>query len=154
MNYGRAIVICKSINSEEYSESEFIEAVGTILNMATINAVPKEALLNVVRHFWAHCVEQVENGGAEEYISREALIERIRGTGYTDAIKENLIFMVLHTPAAEVKPVVYSYWEKDPDGGCVCHKCRERPLLDGSEEPVLSDFCPNCGAEMREETAQ
>lgn len=65
MNYGRAIEICKSLNSEEHSESEFIEAVGTILNMATINAVPKEALLNVVRYFWTHCVEQVENGEAE-----------------------------------------------------------------------------------------
>lgn len=102
MNYGRAIVICKNLNSEEHSESEFIEAVGTILDMPTINAVPKEALLNVVRYFWAHCVEQVENGEEEEYISRETLIERIRGTGYTDAIKENLIFMVLHTPAADV----------------------------------------------------
>lgn len=65
MNYGRAIEICKRLNSEEHSESEFLEAVGTILNMATINAVPKEALLNVVRYFWAHCVEQVENGEAE-----------------------------------------------------------------------------------------
>ncbi len=66
MNYGRAIVICKSLNSEEHSESEFLAAVGTILDMATINAVPKEALLNVVRYFWAHCVEQVGNGEAEE----------------------------------------------------------------------------------------
>lgn len=163
MNYGRAIVICKNLNSEEHSESEFIEAVGTILDMPTINAVPKEALLNVVRYFWAHCVEQVEqveNGEAQEYISRETLIERIRGTGYTDAIKENLIFMVLHTTAANVKPVVRGKWElierriiskvqiwKCPNCGNIL-EVRETTFNAGRGD---CNYCPNCGADMREE---
>lgn len=153
MNYGRAIVICKNL-TEEHSESEFIEAVGTILDMATINAVPKEALLNVVRYFWAHCVEQVEqveNGEAEEYICRETLIERIRGTGYTDAIKENLIFMVLHTPAADVRPVVKGRWLYDCDRVAADGwTYKQRHCSECGRQTLESDnFCPNCGADMR-----
>jgi hypothetical protein len=85
-----------------------------------------------------------------DYISREAVIRAadIYNWGKPCA---TTIKAINRIPAADVKPAVHSYWEKDPDGGCVCHKCRERPLLDGSEEPVLSDFCPSCGAEMKED---
>jgi hypothetical protein len=93
-----------------------------------------------------------------DYISRDEAIFAAkraddRGVSLEDAKKMSaaVVAEIENLPAADVKPAVHSYWEKDPDGGCVCHKCRERPLLDGSEEPVLSDFCPSCGAEMKED---
>lgn len=54
MTYIRAIRVCQRI--EEYSEEEALQAIEKILGMETINAVPKEALLNVVRWFWKRCV--------------------------------------------------------------------------------------------------
>ena len=37
-------------------------------------------------------------------------------------------------------------------GDCAyCSECGSYAGLDGSEEYVLSNFCPNCGAEMEEE---
>ena len=42
-----------------------------------------------------------------EYIEREKLIERIRGTGYADQIKDNLLFIAKMIPAADVRPVVF-----------------------------------------------
>lgn len=72
-------------------------------------------------------------------------------TGYRiahDQITE--IIMRAIPTVQDVKPVVRSYWEKTPDGGYVCHECRNRPLLDGSEGDALSDYCPSCGARMEE----
>ena len=44
-----------------------------------------------------------------EYIEREALLDRIRGTGYAEPIKSNLLVMAVTIPAADVRPV--------PEGG-------------------------------------
>lgn len=62
MKYVEAIKVCKSldrnaIDNDTFSESVVLDAVEIILGMETINAVPKEALLNVVRWFWAKTVE-------------------------------------------------------------------------------------------------
>ena len=62
MKYVQAIDICKkldrkSIEEDTVPESVVLDAVEIILGMETINAVPKEALLNALRWFWAKCVE-------------------------------------------------------------------------------------------------
>lgn len=51
MTYLEAIVICKKLNTEEEELDCLVvgEAVQKILSMATINAVNKETLLNIVR---------------------------------------------------------------------------------------------------------
>lgn len=67
----------------------------------------------------------------DDCISRERLLERIRGTGYSDQIKENLTFMVMNLPAEDVTSVVRcrdcKKWDTDnitgsyPDGvRCYC----------------------------------
>jgi len=58
MTYAEAIYVCKTI--EKHDQDKVLSAVEKILSMTTINAVPKEALLNVVRWFWGNCVDQEE----------------------------------------------------------------------------------------------
>lgn len=73
-------------------------------------------------------------------------------------------------PPADVRPVVRGQWKfatnpmlhDGPGPSCWCSECKKPPIdkknvwyhLDGTfaregEEFVLSDFCPNCGADMR-----
>lgn len=59
-------------------------------------------------------------------------------------------------PAADVRPVVRGTWVKVRlhDGGVwksiSCSNCKYEPWF-SSAEP-LYNFCPNCGADMREES--
>lgn len=90
----------------------------------------------------------------DEYIEREAAIESLP-VAYDSAINA-----LRNVPAADVAPVVHSYWEgyscpqymgtdeygepKWRDGRFfVCHnyKCRRKTV-------VKSNYCPNCGARM------
>lgn len=63
-------------------------------------------------------------------------------------------------PAADVRPVVRGRWEKDSDKLDVCSKCGEialqRVFIKLPEkivdlQMVRSNYCPNCGADMRED---
>ena len=61
--------------------------------------------------------------------------------------------------AADVRPVVRGRWIKqndDPlDGNFYCSACHSGiDIATGSETPIDREmfFCPNCGADMREET--
>ena len=61
--------------------------------------------------------------------------------------------------AADVRPVVRGRWIKqndDPlDGNLYCSACHSGiDIATGSETPIDREmfFCPNCGADMREET--
>lgn len=51
-------------------------------------------------------------------------------------------------PTIDAVPVVHGRWMRDDDLLPYCSQCGERPLLDGSEEYVLSPHCPHCGARM------
>ena len=64
MTYLGAIEICNKI--EEHSEEEALQAIEKILGMETINAVSKDALLNVVRWFWKRCVTTTEEAEATD----------------------------------------------------------------------------------------
>lgn len=94
-----------------------------------------------------------------DYISREEALNpciSVRAVTYgqaqiAEAVGAAYMEYLETLPAADVKPVVRSHWEKSADGGYVCYECRRRPLLDGREEDALSDYCPHCGADMREE---
>ncbi len=61
MTYLEAIVICKKLNTEEEELDCLVvgEAVQKILSMATINAVNKETLLNIVRWCFPMIWEEV-----------------------------------------------------------------------------------------------
>lgn len=62
MKYGYAIEIIE--NLDKHTDDEIILAIYTILNMATIMAVKKDSLLNVIRWLFNKFYE-VEIGGAE-----------------------------------------------------------------------------------------
>lgn len=106
-----------------------------------------------------------------EYIEREALVRQIicnmaEFIGAPDDVQKHdeqcnyAIYMIEDAHAADVAPVIHSYWEtyscsqymgtdgwgepKWRDGRFyICHnrKCRRKTI-------VKSNYCPNCGARM------
>lgn len=55
-------------------------------------------------------------------------------------------------PTADVREVIHAHWgEADKYGNRICSNCKSVehvPTLMG--EPIVWDFCPNCGAQMDE----
>ena len=97
----------------------------------------------------------------DEFISREATIKRIkkvycvgcnsyngvrcRACGTGDAID-----IIEDAPAADVAPVVHGRWIYKGEYA-VCTECggRSGTQYDGVEPiPLMTQFCPNCGAKM------
>ena len=92
-----------------------------------------------------------------DYISREALITAVEGNPYvTDSVKSYVRCTARSIPSADFHPVVkgkwieytrvvvpepYNKWEQ-------AWKCDKCGFDDGF--PAYN-FCPNCGADMREE---
>ena len=89
---------------------------------------------------------------SSEFVSREAakqaVIEAV-GRGHSPF---NAIVML---PAADVRPVVRGKWERKEGAGQYyevrCSVCGSRPPQDYSGWVVESNYCPNCGADMRPE---
>jgi len=107
-----------------------------------------------------------------EHIEREALLDRMNnfceincdytkkqrsvmcgacGIGYAKIMVEDAV-------AEDVRPVVHGRWEKAtgmmPPEYCGLHICSECGHYAGRKPPYggkefLSDYCPNCGADMR-----
>lgn len=97
-----------------------------------------------------------------EYIEREAIIAHLQecvGTppeiAYTFPIYKAIERFVKGLPTADVAPVVRSEWEilTDDSGNeyMRCKQCGEE-FYDGDNDTVDTkhNFCPNCGADMRE----
>jgi hypothetical protein len=104
-----------------------------------------------------------------DYISREAMINLVEDDGHANEIDlgwpdGNMAFveMIKELPAADVRPVVRGKWrlggygqisdatvkwyDQFLQGGFLyCSVCKGRSSL-------KFNFCPNCGADMREET--
>ena len=104
-----------------------------------------------------------------DYISREAAIKRL--FSWREVIKENFgendeyancleeaIDKIEDLPAADVRPVVRGKWECKEGAGQYyevrCSVCGSRPPQDYSGWVVESNFCPNCGADMRSEIVE
>lgn len=62
MTYVKAIKICSELNTENEVPDDLVigEAVQKILSMATINAVNKDVLLNIVRYCFPMIWEEAE----------------------------------------------------------------------------------------------
>ena len=97
-----------------------------------------------------------------EYIEREAAITKIReegvyGSGYSNEEREdNVVDMIESIPAADVRPVVRGHIEEDENTYLYCSECNCDITLAAYETPngnliLRPNFCPNCGADMREE---
>lgn len=91
---------------------------------------------------------------AKEYIERGELIqwltkatgfksncEDCTGIGCLDCIVDEAI---KNAPAADVVEVVYGEWIYDANGTPRCSECGEE-----TEPHAVSEFCPNCGSDMR-----
>lgn len=87
----------------------------------------------------------------KEYIEREALISALRQYQYPFGVE----FLVYNQPAADVVERKRGEWvEKEFAFGDVyydCSVCGESfCLIDGTPTDNLYSFCPNCGADMRQ----
>ena len=93
-----------------------------------------------------------------DYISREAALEVFcRWCGICPKEKQkplecdDILGNVLHSlPAADVRPVVHGRWRLTGDYIGERYQCSKCGLLRGVLD-VGKNFCPNCGADMREE---
>ena len=93
----------------------------------------------------------------KEYIEREDAVEAtwriLNGIGYSekhnDRLVEEVDAVLNEYPAADVRPVVRGEWhEYDDDYGKICCSvCEEDAPCD-----YPWNYCPNCGADMREES--
>lgn len=89
----------------------------------------------------------------DEYISREYLVEHLtacfqNGRPMHSPELNEVLSMVADVPAADVAPVVPGEWGFDGISW-TCSECGEYALLNKRGAAVKSNFCPNCGADMR-----
>lgn len=84
-----------------------------------------------------------------EYIEREAVLALLKDDRevctYSKVELKYIRADIHYLPAADVQPVVRGEWRKIGKIGCifVCSACDKT-------FPCKTDFCPNCGADMRE----
>ncbi len=98
-----------------------------------------------------------------EYIEREAAIDTVGKWlfsvfGMKETDRAATVFKKLRSiPSAEVRPVVRGKWiDRDDDyhgwNMWACSACGEEFVLtEGTPDMNDYHFCPNCGADMREE---
>ena len=82
----------------------------------------------------------------KEYIEREAVNALIKAE-CSPKVAAYLIDAVATIPAADVRPVVRGKWVYNAPFDNIPY-CSECLMPQGSE----CNFCPNCGADMREES--
>ena len=83
-----------------------------------------------------------------EYIEREAALMKLMQDGCSAKNLQSISDM----PAADVAPVVHGRWIYKGEYA-VCTECggRSGTQYDGVEPiPLMTQFCPNCGAKMDE----
>jgi rubrerythrin len=107
-----------------------------------------------------------------EYILRDQAIIAVTGAKLPDVSASGLpiangkrsvtdcIMRLKEIPAADVRPVVKAYWIGEGDGYADgemvydvwhCSNC-DYTVDEGDNEPPQYNFCPNCGADMREKS--
>lgn len=94
-----------------------------------------------------------------DYIDRASIIEAIEECQtMTNESKFVARILIYAEPSADVRENVHGEWIKDIDGIPVCSECGEvalqrmfikPPKMMAQVDLVLSDYCPNCGADMR-----
>lgn len=94
-----------------------------------------------------------------EYIEREMAKLRIfeygvkhRDNANIASACENLERHMNDIPAADVRPVRRGKWIDHQEGRWIYAKCYAKCSECGTVHDVKSNFCPSCGADMREES--
>ena len=91
-----------------------------------------------------------------DYIERETAIKEIKREWAKLPLSETtgfgILMRVLTTlPDADVKPAVHGKWIKVPRMNDQCDQCKHYfPVVDFINRPFQINFCPYCGADMRE----
>ena len=93
-----------------------------------------------------------------EYIEREKLIEHLKKDPLFDLVERYGITGVIESiPRADVRPVVRGKWI-DMGDFISCSSCNATHLKEFESDygkamrlDARTNFCPNCGADMREE---
>lgn len=83
----------------------------------------------------------------EEYINYlgKRVMEEYEYRGFT--IGEWADKILNDAPTADVEPVKHGKWIKGKEWDeWFCSVCRKRAYLDCKENPILSIYCPHCGA--------
>ena len=88
----------------------------------------------------------MDNSG--DCISREAAIELLKMALDDDWEPEYAADRLSDIPAADVRPVRRGKWIDHQEDRWIYAKCSECETV----HDVRSNFCPNCGADMREES--
>lgn len=92
-----------------------------------------------------------------DYVDRKRLKEAIREDAlnclscYNGEVLDLVLMDIDEVPAADVRPVVRGRWSEKPyllGTTNVCSVCGENYGMPHGKY----NFCPNCGADMREET--
>lgn len=85
------------------------------------------------------------------HIERETAYQTL--TAYyhhtTEIQHEALREALAKVPTADVRPVVHGSWKTHGDGACSCSVCQLG--LESFVEGIFYNYCPFCGADMREE---
>lgn len=85
-----------------------------------------------------------------DYISREAAFDAVyhqfcASSDETESALNAAIEEIRAIPAADVRPVVRGRWALCLKGEIACTNC-------GSRSKRKTNYCPNCGADMMEES--
>ena len=90
-----------------------------------------------------------------DYISRKALFHAVEDYASTHPVmNDNELFTLFcSVPAADVRPVVRVRWKAKDFHTVPCSECGFDMDIMTVDDHVLNhaNFCPNCGADMREE---
>ena len=93
-----------------------------------------------------------------DYIEREGLLDEIsaaRDNGGMGAIVAGtLTRYIKRAPAADVRPVVRGRWSWRTGSEYRCTNCGRHTHVDEVMEDPAYNYCPYCGADMREGSEQ
>lgn len=90
---------------------------------------------------------------AKEYIERKAAIMTAMnydGNGNAQDASQDIAAALGCIPAADVRPVMRGRWIRNATSNLHmnCSNCGK--VFSNVFQPLLFNFCPNCGADMRE----
>lgn len=81
----------------------------------------------------------------DDYIKRSDVLKLAR-IYYTPVLREDAVPVtaIRNIPSEDVSPVRMARWKTESVGYSYCSLCNEQSL-------ECSNFCPNCGADMRKD---